>query len=51
MVKWIKNRVIALLIYSYKMDKLSYGSDILSSEDEGSKTLVNLSNRSYNKGS
>ena len=46
--------LIKLSLISYEMDSLAYGikdegSDILSSEDEGSKTLDNLSNRSYNK--
>ncbi len=51
MVKWIKNRVIAYCLYSYKMDRLAFGPWYNTSEDEGSKTLVHLSNRSYNKGS
>jgi hypothetical protein len=36
MVKWIKNRVLALIDYSYKMDRLSFGPWNRSSEDEGS---------------
>ena len=52
----IARYLIKLSLISYEMDKLAYGamdrgSDNISSEDEGSKTLDNLSNRSYNKGS
>jgi len=52
----IARYLIRLSLISYEMDSLAYGikdkgSDIISSEDEGSKTLDNLSNRTYNKGS
>jgi len=52
----IARYLIKLSLISYEMDSLAYsikdkGSDIISSEDEGSKTLDNLSNRTYNKGS
>ena len=52
----ITRYLIRLALYSYEMDRLAFGPldpdpDNISSEDEGSKTLDNLSNRTYNKGS
>jgi|TARA_B100000519_G_C13805182_1_gene233087 hypothetical protein len=48
MVEYIKNKAIALIQYSYQMDTLAFDIWNISSEDEGSKTLDNLSNRSSN---
>ena len=50
MVEYIKNKAIALIQYSYQMDTLAFDIWNISSEDEGSETLDNLSNRSCNKG-
>lgn len=52
----IARYLIRLSLISYEMDSLAYGKqdpdpDIISSEDEGSKTLDNLSNRTCNRGS
>jgi hypothetical protein len=48
MITKLANTMIALLQYSYEMDTLAYDIWNITSEDEGSKTLVDLSNRSYN---
>jgi len=47
----IAKYLVELSLYSYKMDSLAYGPWSNTSEDEGSKTLVNLSNRTCNQGS
>jgi len=52
----IARYLIRLSLISYEMDSLAYGvkdrgSDSNTSEDEGSKTLDNLSNRTCNRGS
>ena len=50
----IARYLIKLSLISYEMDKLAYGKqdpdpDNIASEDEGSKTLDNLSNRTCPK--